>query len=567
MNAPNPETDKAIDRIRFGRILFFFTAVTIHLVWWDLLLGRIFKKQIRSSRARRFRKISRRYRKLAVEMGGVMIKMGQFLSARVDMLPPEITEELTGLQDEVPAVPFEDIQVVLAGELGELSKHFSAFEDKPLAAASLGQAHRAWLLPNSNRRGVRGAQVVVKVQRPRIEHIVNTDIEALRMVARVVMKYPPIRRRADIPALLDEFSRTLAEELDYVSEADNAEFFGEMFANDGAIRIPGVYRQHSSRRVLVLEDVSGIKITDIEAMDSAGIDRSEVANRLLDAYFLQIFTVGRFHADPHPGNLFVLPLAQSRNRRAGAPRPFQLAFVDFGMTGRIEELMGDSLRKLLVSITKHDGRMLTEAYDELGFFLPGSDLERISEAQGRVLDHLWGRNLLELSQTDPTEFQEMGREFRDLLFEFPFQVPQDFIFLGRALGILSGLATMLDPTINPWRLAERYGQQILRSREGLEFGLETVAELLKGYLSIPSRLNQALSAAEDGSLPVKPASDPALLRRLDKMEKKIGRPNWSVLAAALLVTGTLLYLGEETAIATVALIFAALFLILSFIRI
>ena len=500
-------------------------------------------------------------------MGGVMIKMGQFLSARVDMLPPEITEELTGLQDEVPAVPFEDIQVVLAGELGELSKHFSAFEEKPLAAASLGQAHRARLLPNRSRGGEGGAQVVVKVQRPGIEHIVNTDMEALRLVARVVMKYPPIRRRADIPALLDEFSRTLAEELDYVSEADNAEFFSDMFANDDSIRIPGIYRKHSSRRVLVLEDVSGIKITDIEALDAAGINRSAVANRLLDAYFLQIFTFGRFHADPHPGNLFVIPLAQSRNRPAGAPRPFQLAFVDFGMTGHIEELMGDSLRKLLVSITKHDGRMLTEAYDEMGFFLPGSDLERISEAQGLVLDHLWGRNLLELSQTDPTEFQELGREFRDLLFEFPFQVPQDFIFLGRALGILSGLATMLDPTINPWRLAERYGQQILRGREGLEFGLATIAELLKGYLSIPSRLNLALSAAEDGSLPVKAASDQALLRRLEKMEKKINRPSWSVLAAAFLVTGTLLYLGDETTLATAALIIAALFLILSILRI
>ncbi len=566
MNAPIAETEKAIDRSRFRRILIFFTGVIIHLVWWDLFLGRIFNKQIRSSRPRRFRKLSRRFRNLAVEMGGVMIKLGQFLSARVDVLPPEITEELTDLQDEVPAVPFEEIKVVMARELGDISKHFSAFEAQPLAAASLGQAHRAWLLPGSGRRGARGEPVVVKVQRPGIEQIVDTDMAALRLVARIVMKYPPIRRRADVPALMEEFSRTLNEELDYVSEADNAEFFGEIFADDDSIRIPGVFRQHSTRRVLVLEDVSGIKITDLDGLDAAGIDRSEVANRLLDAYFLQIFTVGRFHADPHPGNLFVIPLTPSIYRRSGRVIPFQLAFVDFGMTGHIEQLMGDSLRKVLVSITQHDARGLTEAYNDLGFFLPGSDLERISEAQARVLDHLWGRNLLELSQTDPHEFQELGREFRDILFEFPFQVPQDFIFLGRAMGILSGLATMLDPTINPWHMAERYGQQILSSRQGLEYGLETLVDLLRVYMSIPSRLNQVLSAAEDGTLRVKAASDPALLQRLDKIEKKIGKPNWSVLAAAFLVTGTLLFLGDETDLAAAALILAGLFIILSIFR-
>ena len=266
------------------------------------------------------------------------------------------------------------------------------------------------------------------------------------------------------------------EELDYVSEADNAERFAEMFAEDPGVRIPSVYRQHSTQRVLVLEDVSGIKITDVEAMTTVGIDQSEVALTCAGCLLLQIFKEGFFHADPHPGNLFVQPLDGTVERQNGQSRPFQLTFVDFGMVGHIEDVTGENLRRLLVSFSQRDARGLTEAYNDLGFFLPGSDLDRIAEAQEQMLDQFWGRNLLELSQPDPEEIQEFSSEYRDILFEFPFQVPQDFIFLGRAFGMLSGLATRLDPNINPWQVVEKYGRELIISQEGLEFGLETIKE-------------------------------------------------------------------------------------------
>ena len=558
MTANDEEQIEVIDRTRYRRIIWFFASVTAHVIWWDLLLGRIFKAYVRRTRPERFRRMSRRFRQLAVDMGGVLIKLGQFLSARVDVLPPEVTEELAGLQDEVPPVPFVDVEAVLMAELGDISVHFSYFDREPLAAASLGQAHRARLLsandPSSD-------SVVVKVQRPNIEDIVRTDLAALRVVARWLMRYGPISRRADVPALMNEFSSTMWEELDYNTEAENAERFAEMFAEDPKVRIPGVFRQHSTRRVLVLEDVSGIKITDTDALEAAGIDLSEVTAQLFDAYFYQIFKVGFFHADPHPGNLFINPVGPPPSSRSDRSRSFQLTFVDFGMVGHIEKLMGDNLRQMIVSITQRDARGLTEAFNGLGFFLPGSDLERIAEALNQVLDQLWGRSLLELSQPDPREVQDLTREFRDILYEFPFQVPQDFIFFGRALGMLSGLASLLDPNINPWRLVEKYGSDIISSQEALSFSLDMVGEWVRIFLTLPSQTKRVMTAAESGRLRVQALPDRSLLRRLDKIERRIGRPNWSLIAAALLLSGALFYVNDEETLGIVSWILAALFVL------
>jgi predicted unusual protein kinase regulating ubiquinone biosynthesis (AarF/ABC1/UbiB family) len=236
------------------------------------------------------------------------------------------------------------------------------------------------------------------------------------------------------------------------------------------------------------------------------------------------------------------------------------------MVGHIEQLMGDNLRRVLVSVTQRDAWGLTEAFNDLGFFLPDADLDRIAEAQARVLDQIWGRNLLELNQPDPRELQELSNEFRDLLFEFPFQVPQDFIFLGRAFGMLSGLASLLDPEINPWQLVEQYGREIILSQEGLQFSLSAIAEWLRLFVTLPSQLQRVLAAAESGRLRVQTASDRALLRRLDRLERRISRPDWGLMAAALLVSGTLLYLNDEVTLGAVSWGVAVLFFLLTLIR-
>ncbi len=543
--ASTVNTPALIDRQRYQRLIRFFAGVLVHLFWWDILLRRFAPGRVLASRPARWRGVSRRFRQLAVEMGGVLIKLGQFLSSRVDVLPPEITDELQGLQDEVPPEPGEAMLDVMRAELGDLDSHFSFVEPEPLAAASLGQAHRAWLVPHDTRLE-RGAPVVVKVQRPGIERLVQTDLAALRVIARWTMRYPPLRRRADMPALLEEFAETLWEELDYELEADNAERFAEMFAEVEGVYIPLVYRRHSTRRVLVLENVEGIKITDLAAIEAAGVDRQQVADRLLDTYFRQIFKEGFFHADPHPGNLFVQPRdGQAWELDGAAARPFDLVFVDFGMVGRIEELRGNNLRRLLVALTQQDARALTEVASDLGFLLPGADLDRISQALASMLAQAWGRTLQELTQPDPAEVQQMMREFKDILFDFPFQIPHDFIYFGRALGLLSGLSSLLDPGINIWRKIEEYGRELMQREGAARAGLEELLSAVRPLLSLPGQLQRVLAAAEQGRLLVQTTPDATTVERLQRLERRITYLQLTVLTGAGIVSGTLYYLRRH----------------------
>lgn len=547
MDAAAASPTTLIEDNRFRRIISFFGRMILHVIWWDLIVSQIplLGYRARQTRAKRHRRWATRFRLLAVEMGGVMIKLGQFLSARVDVLPKEITDELKGLQDEVPEVPWDQVELIIRAELGNPAAHFAQVEEEPVAAASLGQAHRAWLLPESDEQE-RGHPVVIKVQRPHIEEMVRVDLSALGMVARILMRYPPIRRRADVPALLDEFSKTLWEELDYESEADNALRFAQIHAENPNIYIPYVFREHSTRRVLVLENVETLKVGDVAALINVGIDPKRVADILLDAYFKQVFQEGFFHADPHPGNLFVRPLANWD----GEPglRPFLLIFIDFGMVGHIPSLMGDNLRKIMIGVMQRDSRQLTEAYQDLGFLLPGADIDRIVEAQSVVLDHIWGRKLLDLAQPDPKEMQELTSEFRDILFDFPFQIPQDFIYLGRALGMVSGLLSQLDPEINPWYQIEKYGRELLFQDSGedaRELSREVILEGIRPYLNMPPRILRLLEMAEKGRIVVQNKPDPASAKQQTLLTKRLNQLSWSIVGAAGMISASLFYLFRK----------------------
>lgn len=531
------QSTPSVDRGRYRKILRFFGGVILHFVWWDILLRRVIPRQARQSWPQRLRRIARRFRELAIEMGGVMIKAGQFLSSRVDVLPPEVTEELAGLQDQVPPEPIEAIHRVITQELGRPPEEiFASFENEPQAAASLGQTHRAWLKDKDG-----ASAVVLKVQRPEIEKLVETDLAALRVVARWVMFYPAIRRRANAPALVKEFARTTWEELDYIAEAKNADRFQQIFADDPGVYIPRVYRKFSTGRVLALENVEQIKISDFEAIQKAGVSRSQVAIKLMNIYLRQVFEEGFFHADPHPGNLFIRPLT------GGAP-PFQIVFVDFGMVGRVPTLVGEQLREILLALALRDAHRLVNAFQRLDFFLPGADLERVEEATTRVMDQFWGMSMEELTQVDYGQMQTLALEFRDLLFDLPFQIPQDFIFLGRAVGILSGLATSLDPQFNPWSPVEAYGQRLLRKQQswpGIQTILETLSGTARPLLALPTHLENFLLQADRGRLKTRVSPDRDLQRQLDNAELASRRLFWGVIFASFLTSGTLLYINQE----------------------
>jgi predicted unusual protein kinase regulating ubiquinone biosynthesis (AarF/ABC1/UbiB family) len=537
------EADRAlVDRRRYWRILWFCTGILSSLLWWDLLVPSLLGRGMaRRSRPNRFRLYARRFRTLAVELGGVLIKLGQFFSARVDVLPPEITSELAGLQDEVPPAPFKEVRALLIREIGALEMHFSSFDDNASAAASLGQIYRARLET--------GERVVVKVQRPDVATLVATDLAALEVVSKWLMRYGPIRRRANVPALLDEFSRTLWEELDYEMEAANAERFARMFAEDFGVYVPAVYAELSTRRVLTLEDVTSIKIADTAALDAAGVDRRLVGARLFQLYMTQIFEHRFFHADPHPGNLFVYPWPEDGG--SDEPRRFYIVFVDFGMVGRVSDHVRRGLREALIAVGTRDIRRLVGAYQSLGVLLPGADVGRIVEAERKVFDRVWGLSMREMVAIGYEEMSELASEFKDLLYDLPFQIPNDLMYLGRAVGMLSGMCTRLDPEFNPWASLAPHVRRLAdeERRSGAIYG--ELLRWVRQLVAVPPQAMAVLDRAERGELEVRIAGGDAGTR--ERGGRALRLVAWAIVVAGFSTGGAYLYVSGERSLGTALL--------------
>jgi predicted unusual protein kinase regulating ubiquinone biosynthesis (AarF/ABC1/UbiB family) len=534
-------------RARYRRILLFFSSILVSVGFWDLFLPRIgFSKWSRKTRSERIRKIASRYRSLAIQMGGVLIKVGQFLSARVDIMPGEVTDELSGLQDEVPSEPFDDIRSVVEAEFGmPLLDKFNQFDPAPLAAASLGQAHLASLRITTDQaeklnalenvidtNGMIIYPVVVKIQRPKIESIIATDLAAIRTVGNWVKQYPPIRKRANIPGLIDEFTRTLYEEIDYLAEGRNAETFAANFRNDPGVLVPKVVWTHTTKRVLTLEDVRGIKITDYDEITAAGVDKSEVASRLLNTYLKQIFEDGFFHADPHPGNLFIKPLAH--DGQSSAPMGWLLTFIDFGMVGRMRPEIREGLRELLIGIGIQDASRVVKAYQILGILLPGADISLLERAESAMFKRFWGKGMDELTHIKMEEIHDFAYEFRDILYNMPFQLPQDLIFLGRAVGILSGMCIGLDSQINIFEHLGPFSQKIIseEAQHDWSYWVKEAGSVAKKVITLPIRADALITKLERGELNVR---DPQLADNVKKLEKTVSKAVGGIIFAAFLV--------------------------------
>ncbi|NTU72131.1 MAG: AarF/ABC1/UbiB kinase family protein [Coriobacteriia bacterium] len=530
-------------RARYWRIVFFFGRVTLGFIFWEIFLRRIgLGRMAARGRTERNRRTAVRFRALAIRMGGLMIKVGQFLSARLDVLPPEITEELAGLQDEVPPEPFEAIRAQAEAELGSaLSEQFAFFDENPLAAASLGQAHRARLLDvDSAEQGF--SEVVVKVQRPYIEAVVEVDLAALRRVGGWLRRYKPVSSRADVDALVEEFATTTRAEIDYLAEASNAEQFAAAFAGDPRVRVPRIVWERTTRRVLVLEDVSAIRLGDYEAITEAGIDRAAVAAVLVETYMQQIFDDGFFHADPHPGNLFVTPLDSFDE---AGNREWRLTFIDFGMMGHVPENLRAGLREALIAIGTQDGPRLVRSFKTLGVLLPSADLKLIEIASMQVFERFGGMSMGDLRSIDHKELVGFGLQFQELLLDLPFQLPEDLLLLGRSIAILSGMCTGLDPEFNLWTSLAPYAGKLV-SEEGDSTVQTFLAEATKVFqtaVGLPGRADRVLTLMERGDLNVQ---TPLLNMRVRGVERAVGRLAGALIFAALLIAGAILYPTEPT---------------------
>ena len=535
--APPPRP--GIDFRRYRKLQRFLFRTLLQAFWHDLVLSHRALAWARSPPLPRWRRVARRYRALAVDMGGVLIKLGQFLSARVDLLPREVIRELAGLQDTVPPVAFPAVVDRIEADFGRPADEvFAWIEAEPLGAASLAQVHRARLAGDED--GDR--EVVVKVLRPRIDVLVETDLAAVRLATRVLGRWKKLRRRVDFALLYDEFATTTRRELDLVLEGENAETFAANFADDPKVLMPRVFWEATGRHVLTLENVAFLKIADLPALEAAGIDRGEVARVLYRTYMRQVFDHFFVHADPHPGNLFIKPLGPPP-AAGGTGRRFQLVFVDFGMVTTIPPRLRAALREYAIGLGTRDAARMVRAERAAGIILPGADLRRFEEVYEDVLDRFWGVSLGELRDTAMAEAKYFFRRYRDLLFEMPIQVRVELLFVARAIGLLSGLATSLDPTFDPWAETIPFARR-LAARELTKSPGEWAVELGKQAriaALLPERLERLVAHADRGDLGVEASLSRQALERLDRLEAAGRRLAWAVVGGALLVAGTTLY--------------------------
>ena len=473
------------------------------MAWWfEVTLPRIGLGQFAArGRVERWRSTARRFRTLAVELGGLMIKVGQFLSSRMDVLPPEITKELEGLQDEVSPVPFDQIRDLAEAQLGmALTDAFASFEPRPLAAASLGQAHSATLASEiAAETGF--AEVVVKVQRPDIADIVEVDLGALRRIAGWLSRVQFISRRVDMPALVEEFAHVSLEEIDYLHEAANAETFALDAAESVRVQAPRIVWEQTTPQVLTMEDVTAIKANDVAALRRVGIDPHEVATTFAHTMFDQLFRAGFFHADPHPGNIFVTPACPGT---ASAGAQWHLTFIDFGMMGHVPENLRAGLRELFIAVAMRDSRRLVASVGLIGVLLDGADTEELERSLTGLFARFGGMGFAQLREVDEKELRAFSTDFESVVRDLPVQLPENLFLIIRSLSMVSGLCSSLNPSFNIWEVVEPYASELIEEEKGGAAG--TVAKeavnLVRLTLGLPGRLDGLVQRLENGELSV-----------------------------------------------------------------
>ena len=457
----------------------FFLFLRVLLSYKLLALRNLFSSpEVMRERVKRLHvRNARLLREKMIQQRGVFIKIGQFLSSRVDLLPEEYTSELSKLQDQVPPAPFAEILQRLTDELGPMDQVFKTFDEVPIASASLGQVHRACLRD--------GECIVVKVQYPGIDDIIAADMRTIKVIMRMLRL---LYSQVNLDVIYEEFSRIVTEELDYLREGKNAETFARNFAENPRITIPLVYWPFTTSKVLTLEYLEGIKITDLAEIDRRGIDRREVSRTLAEAYAQMFFSDGFFHGDPHPGNIFV---------REGP----ELIFVDFGMVDRISAPKKEGLRKAFTAIVEWDALGLVRALVDMGFIPLTNDIRPLVALVERLLQKYRDLSLTEFKALD---IEEIGDDILEALQISPsIQIPNDFILFGRVVGMLNGLGSQLDPESNLIESAAPFAKRFIHAAEATPQGaLRHVAAAARAAVRLPKLLDDFLVTTGRGELRV-----------------------------------------------------------------
>lgn len=475
-------------------------------------------------------------RNTLLDLGPTFIKVGQLFSTRADIFPGEYVEELAKLQDKVPAFSYEQVEATIEKELGKkIPELFHSFEPIPLAAASLGQVHKAVLHT--------GESVVVKVQRPGLKKLFEIDLQILKGITRYFQNHPKWGRGRDWLGIYEECCRILWEEIDYLNEGRNADTFRRNFRGYDWVNVPRVYWRYATSRVLTLEYLPGIKISQYEALEAAGLDRKAIARQGAQAYLLQLLNSGFFHADPHPGNIAV-----SAN---GA-----LIFYDFGMMGRIKSNVREGLMQTLFGIAQKDGDRVVQSLIDLGAIAPTDDMGPVRRSVQYMLDNFMDK---------PFENQSVAAisdDLYEIAYNQPFRFPATFTFVMRAFSTLEGVGKGLDPEFNFMEVAKPYAMQLMTDMNGSEGNSflnelsRQAAQVSSTAFGLPRRLEDTLEKLEQGDmrLRVRSIETERLLRRQSSIQLSI---SYALLISGFTLSATILVVKDYVWLALLPALIAA----------
>jgi ubiquinone biosynthesis protein len=435
------------------------------------------------------------------ELGPTFMKLGQMLSTRTDLLPPAYQHELAKLQDAAPPIPIEAVHETIIVELGQsLEQAFATFDATPLAAASIGQAHLATLQD--------GTEVVVKVRRPGAVEQVDEDLKLLHSLATVASRRWEHASQYDVVGLVQEFDQSLRAELDYLREGHNAERFAENFASESTVKIPRVFWETTTSRVLTLERLRGIKVTDLAALDAAGIDRTELSKHTARIFLKMVFEDGFFHADLHPGNLFI----EERGL---------IGLIDFGMVGTVGEQTRDDLGSLLLGMANQDSNLLVDAVLELGVTQQPVDRFVLRRDLEQVLSGFYGRPLSEIA------FGPLLTEMLNIMRRHQLIFPSNLSLLLKTMAMSEGMGEQLDPSFNLADVLTPYAEKFMVQQNSpvawaRRLGKAGV-DLAWLAVELPQQLRRLLSELDRGALKIdiQPTGLDPLFKRAERIANRI----------------------------------------------
>lgn len=467
-----------------------------------------------------------------LDLGPTFIKVGQLFSTRSDLFPTEYVEELSKLQDRVPAFSYEQARAIIEQDLGKpVQALYQSFDPIPIAAASLGQVHRAQLHS--------GEEVVVKVQRPGLVKLFEIDLQILKGITRYFQNHPDWGRGRDWLGIYDECCKILYEEIDYLNEGRNADTFRRNFRGEDWVMVPRVYWRYASPRVLTLEYLPGIKISHYEALEAAGLDRRRLAQLGAEAYLHQLLNNGFFHADPHPGNIAVNPDGS-------------LIFYDFGMMGQVKPVTREKLMQTFFGIAQKDADQVVTSLIELGALAPTDDMGPVRRSIQFMLDNFMDKPFENQSVT------EISDDLYEIAYGQPFRFPATFTFVMRAFSTLEGVGKGLDPEFNFMEVAKPFAMQLMTNGNPASDANSLLGELSRQAaqvsttaLGLPRRIEDTLDKLERGDIRVRVRSTETdrILRRMNGVNMGT---NYTLLLCTFTLSATILLVNGYVWIAALA---------------